>query len=203
MTTACPSAGHRRQPRDLFGARDGNAALEFALVAPVLLLLLFGILDFGQMMYGQVLLNGAVRQAARNATMENANTAAADTMVRKIIGAALPGVTFTSTRNSYVDFNDINRAEKFTDSNNNGTCNTGEPYTDDNGNGHWDADIGQSGNGSANDVVVYMVKAAYSPLFRIPTMPNQWVNITLSSTAVKKNQPFAAQTAYGAAAGTC
>jgi len=193
----------RRPLARLAADEAGNSILEFALIAPMFLVLLFGILDFGQMMYGQVLLNGAVRQAARNAAVEGADTTAVDTMVRNVVSTALPGATVTPTRTNYVDFSDINRPESFTDSNANGTCNTGEPYTDENANGRWDADIGQSGNGGANSVVVYKVSATYTPLFRIPFMPNQWRQFTLSSVAVKKNQPYAAQTAYGTGTGTC
>ncbi|MBU6266022.1 MAG: pilus assembly protein [Sphingomonadales bacterium] len=187
----------------LCAAEAGNAVIEFAVILPVFLMLIFGILDFGQMMYGQVLINGATRQAARNSTVEGADTTAADTMVRNVVRTALPGATVSLTRTTYADFSDIGRAEKFTDSNANGTCDRGEPYTDENGNGHWDADIGVTGNGTADSVVVYKATAQYRPLFRIPFMPNQWSSFTLGAAAVRKNQPWATQTAYGTATGTC
>jgi len=194
---------HRPRRVSLAAAQDGNAVLEFALIMPVFLMLVFGILDYGQMMYGQVLLNGAVRQAARGAAVEGGNTTTADNLVRNVVSPALPGATYTITRSAFVDFNDIDRAERFTDTNTNGRCDNSEPYTDENGDGSWNANIGASGNGGANDVVVYKVTAQYRPLFHIPLMPNQWSQVSLTSTAVKKNQPFAAQTSYGTATGTC
>ncbi len=47
-------------------ARDrGTAALEFALVAPLLLALVFGIIDFGRMAAVRISLTGAARAAAQ------------------------------------------------------------------------------------------------------------------------------------------
>jgi hypothetical protein len=105
----------------------------------------------------------------------------------------LPGVTVASTRTSYYDFADIGRAEQWNDADGDGTCNDGEAYTDENGNGGWDRDIGVGGNGGANDVVLYKVTATYTPLFRVPFMPEAWKERSLESTAIRKNQPFATQ----------
>ena len=66
-----------------------------------------------------------------------------------------------------------------------------------------DADIGLDGNGGANDVVVYRFTVRYKPVFAIPFMPEQWNQRSLTSTAIRKNQPFANQEGYGSGAGTC
>lgn len=47
------------------GARSGSAMIEFALVAPVFFILLFGILETGLMFYGQFALQNATSAAAR------------------------------------------------------------------------------------------------------------------------------------------
>src|SRR5437899_784452 len=47
------------------GMRRGTAAVEFALVAPLFLLLVFGILDFGRLFYVQETLQHALREAGR------------------------------------------------------------------------------------------------------------------------------------------
>jgi len=44
---------------------QGVAAAEFALVLPVLLLLLFGTIEFGMMMYGREIVTNAAREGAR------------------------------------------------------------------------------------------------------------------------------------------
>lgn len=183
--------------------RRGVTAIEFALLAPVLFMFLIGLLDMGQSIYGQVVLNGAVAKAARSSSLETANTTAADTEVASLVGKVLPGAKITSTRKSYYDFNDVGRAEKWNDANNDGTCSNGEAFVDENGNGQWDSDIGVGGNGGANDVVVYTVSATFDPLFKIPFIPQLWAARKLTASTVTKNQPFANQDGYGSNSGTC
>lgn len=189
--------------RCLWQSRDGVSATEFALIAPVFLTLLLGILDIGQMGYGNAVLNGAVQKAARDSALETGDTAAADALVQQIVAPVFPGATYTSSRTSYYDFADIGRAERWNDANNNGTCDNSEAYVDENENGAWDADIGLDGNGGANDVVVYSVTASYQPVFRVPFLPEKWRTRSVTGSAIKKNQPFADQREYGSAAGIC
>lgn len=47
----------------------GAAAVEFALVLPVLLLVIFGIIDFGRMLYAKITLAEAAREGARAAAL--------------------------------------------------------------------------------------------------------------------------------------
>ena len=58
----------------------GAAALEFALVAPVLILMILGMIDFGMVMNAQALVANAARDGARvaslNGTEANSRTAA-------------------------------------------------------------------------------------------------------------------------------
>lgn len=187
----------------LWRDRRGATAVEYAFVLPILMLLLMGMGYYGQMFYGRALLNGAVRQASRDSTLENANTTTLDQNVANVLAPALPGVTVSSTRKSYYDFTDIGRAEKWTDSNANGRCDNGEPYTDENGDGSWNSDIGSSGNGAAGDIIVYTATATYTPMFSVPFMKSMWGKVTLNATAVRRNQPWAAQVAYGSATRTC
>jgi Flp pilus assembly protein TadG len=53
-----------RSVRDARGER-GAAAVEFALVLPVLLLIIFGIIDFGRMLYTKITLTEAAQTGAR------------------------------------------------------------------------------------------------------------------------------------------
>lgn len=52
---------------------QGIAAAEFALVLPVLLLLLFGTIEFGMMMYGREVVTNAAREAARAGIVQGPN----------------------------------------------------------------------------------------------------------------------------------
>lgn len=196
----------------LFGARDGAAAVEFAMIAPTFMILMVGLFDIGQMFYAKSVLEGAVQSAARLSALETGDTEAADAMVEKSVKPIIPGVSVQASRVSYFDFSDIERPEKWNDDNGdavddpedgNGVCDNGEGYTDENNNGSWDADVGEDGNGGAGDVVIYTVTATYTPTFKIPFTPESWDDRVLTSTAVRKNQPFANQESYSSKAGIC
>lgn len=193
----------RRRLRTLARDRTAASALEFAIVAPVLVLMTFGLIDVGQLVYGRAVLDGAVEAAARDASLETGNTSTIDADVLKAVSPALPGVTISSARANYYDFSDIARAERWNDANKDGTCSAGESYVDENRNNRWDSDIGQPGNGGAYDVVVYTVTATFRPVVQLPMLPMFNRDMTMVSRSVRKNQPFASQARYGSASGTC
>lgn len=58
--------GNRRQSRD-----RGAAAVEFALVLPLLLLILLGIFEFGRLFNIQLILSNSAREAARVMAIED------------------------------------------------------------------------------------------------------------------------------------
>jgi len=65
----------------------GSAAIEFALILPVLAAILFGTIDFGRMMWFQEVLANATRVGARQATLFQAGNDQAD--VRSAISDSL------------------------------------------------------------------------------------------------------------------
>ncbi len=198
------TAAYVREVGQLYRDRGGVAAVEFAMVAPVFLLILIATFDLGHMAYGYSVLNGAVQEAARTSSLETGDTALADSRVMSVVGPVLPGAEFEFSRLNYVDFNDVGRPESWNDANGDGTCSEDETYVDENGNGVWDVDIGMDGNGGAGDVVIYEVGVTYEPVFGVPLFAQRGEERTLTATtAVKRNQPFAAQDGYGSAAGVC
>ncbi|KFF58793.1 hypothetical protein JF66_15935 [Cryobacterium sp. MLB-32] len=66
----------------------GAAAVEFALVLPVLLLLIFGLMEFGRLYNVQISLSNAAREGARTMAIENSPVAA-----RAAAVAAAPSIT--------------------------------------------------------------------------------------------------------------
>jgi Flp pilus assembly protein TadG len=76
-------------------SQRGAAALEFALVFPVLLLLLVGIVDFGMLMSTQSVVANAAREGARTAALTN-NAMSAQSAVAKAI-SGMPGATNIGT----------------------------------------------------------------------------------------------------------
>ena len=61
----------------------GSAAVEFVLVLPVLLLILFAIVDFGRMLNAKIVLSEAAREGARAVAL--AGTGAADQRVNAVV----------------------------------------------------------------------------------------------------------------------
>lgn len=200
------SRGNKRVRAFVTALRDdegGTTIMEFGLMAVVFVTLLLGLFDLGQLAYTQSVLNGAVQTAARSSSLESGNTSVADAEVTSIVRVTAPEAVVTTSRVSYFDYDDVERAESWNDADDSGTCDNGESYSDENRNGQWDEDIGKDGNGGASDVVVYTVSVSYEPLFPNPFIPGGTDKRELTSSTVKKNQPFADQPGYGAAAGTC
>jgi Flp pilus assembly protein TadG len=74
MRPYAPGAGRRRR---------GVAAVEFACIVPLLLLLLVGIWELGRIIHVQIIMNNAARDAARLAAQANVvNTTGAYTQIR-------------------------------------------------------------------------------------------------------------------------
>lgn len=179
--------------------RDARGAtlMEFALLAPVLLLLLLGMFDMGYNYYMQSQLQGAVQKAARDSTTQRANagTATIDEQITAAVRDIVPGAALTFSRRAYATFSDVDRAEDFTDLDEDGTCNDGEPFEDANGNGAWDIDRGIDGGGGARDAVLYVVTVSYPRAFGVAGLAGLPDTVTSESTTVLRNQPWDAQAA--------
>lgn len=87
----------KRGPRSWQRERErGVAAVEFALVAPVLFALLFGIVTFGYVFSQQLALNNAVRQAARAAVVVGNVSQQQCSQMQASVESALSGSTVTN-----------------------------------------------------------------------------------------------------------
>lgn len=73
----------RRLRRKLRG-EEGQAMLEFALVLPIFLLILCGILDFGWLYYNELALNNICREGARYAVVHTAEDKSTQGILRHI-----------------------------------------------------------------------------------------------------------------------
>lgn len=174
----------------------GVTVVEFALIAPVLVLSLLGVFDLGHTMYTNALLHGAIQKAARDSTIEAAgdNEAVIDARVRAIVHDIAPGATFSFNRRSYTNFSDVGRPEDFTDVNANDTCDNNEPFEDANGNGLWDSSAsGSSGFGGARDAVLLTVTVEYDRFFPVARFLGQSDTNRLVASTVLRNQPYGLQ----------
>lgn len=175
--------------------RRGAVLVEFALLTPLMLLILMGLGDMLYQVYTQSILNGELQKAARDSGIEGgaASTSTIDAKVQTMVKKIAPGATFTSTRKSYDSFSEV-APEPFTDTNGNGVRDPGECFTDENGNGTWDQDPGAAGQGGASAVTVYTMTATYPRLFPVAGLFGWPTTQTVSATTLLKNQPYATQT---------
>ena len=58
----------------LFRSDRGSVAVEFALLVPILFLILFGIINFGVLMYNQAVITNGAREGARWAAIHTTDT---------------------------------------------------------------------------------------------------------------------------------
>jgi Flp pilus assembly protein TadG len=169
--------------------------LEFALVAPVALLMAMALCDIAYQLYMQSVLAGLVQKVGRDATIQGANPTTLDTTMLTTIQKINNNVRWAAgspTRESYASFGNI-APEPFTDTNRNGQRDPGECFTDVNGNGVWDADAGVAGNGGAGDMVVYTASMTYPHLFPFGAWLGWPARSTITASTILKNQPYATQ----------
>jgi Flp pilus assembly protein TadG len=87
----------KRRRRAASDSRDrGSVAVEFALLLPVLLLLIFGIIDFGRAINDQITLTQAAREGARLAAL-GYSTSAVTTRAQSAATGLSPVPTVTVT----------------------------------------------------------------------------------------------------------
>jgi Flp pilus assembly protein TadG len=103
----------------------GAAAVEFALVVPVLLMVVFGIIDFGRMMNVQLQVSEAAREGARAATVitgtESERHDAAASRIALFTSSTIGGVEFDGADSSFCsiapgrgDINTVTASYQFT-----------------------------------------------------------------------------------------
>jgi Flp pilus assembly protein TadG len=196
----------RRLARRLAEDRRGATLIEFALIAPVMLIIMMGLGDVLYQAYAQSILSGAIQKAARDSAIEGGadNTDTIDATVIALMSPIVKSLTNTcsptgttatwcSTRKAYDSFGEV-APEPFTDTNGNGVRDTGECFTDENGNGVWDADPGLSGQGGASAVTLYTMSITYPRVFPVAGLL-KWPKMqTITATTLLKNQPYASQT---------
>ena len=73
-------------------AERGAVAVEFALVLPILIMLMLGIIEFGLGYNAQITVSAAAREGARSMALHN-NAVTARTAIKTAAPLAFPGIT--------------------------------------------------------------------------------------------------------------
>jgi len=182
--------------RSLAGDTRAATVVEFALIAPALLMSLLGLFEFSHNIYTRTMLEGAIQKAARDSSIEGiaGRAATIDANVERAVKLVAPSAVVSFARKAYTNYSDVGRPEEFTDSNSDGNCNSNEPFVDVNGNGTWDQDRGRAGAGSARDAVLYEVTVSYTSYFPIGQFIGLDPHNTSKTRTVLRNQPYTTQT---------
>jgi Flp pilus assembly protein TadG len=175
---------------------EGATAVEFALVAPVVLLFTIGIIEVSLMMLSQNIMESATFVASRlGKTGYTEGGATREETIMQAVEDSASGLLDTSritiTSLSYDQFGDVGRPEPFVDANANGQRDDGENFTDVNGNGAYDNDMGSGDAGESGDVVVYTVSYPWhinTPIMSAVIGTNGIFSLT--ARTVVKNEPF-------------
>jgi hypothetical protein len=140
----------------------GVTLVEFALVAPVMLVMICGLLELGYVAFARSTLESAILDASRRARVAQCPGEAATLIEQELddrmaIVISHDGAPPVLTVRSYgSEFGNVGTPEPFNDLDASGSFDPGEPYSDINGNGEWDADMGKAGSyGGYGDVVQF------------------------------------------------
>lgn len=177
----------------------GATLVEFALVAPVLMIVMMGLLDMTYRLYATAMLNGEVQKAARDATLESSTNAVAlaalDTRVKdgfRQVNGSVTDSDFVITRRNFTNFTNAGKLEPSTGPG--GVCAPTFTYVDVNNSGTYD-DGANAGQGGADDVTLYTVRVTYKSLFPVNALYGAPVNQTITASTVLRNQPYNDQAA--------
>lgn len=205
----------RRFVRDV----GGSAAVEFAIIAPFLMV--FGTLGYAGVVLhaGAVSLETGAAAAARWAILGvdpvdpgtcRASVTTRTDMIRCIVERHVCPTSSTFCywdtswlaegddgviaplrleMRTFADARNVGRAEPFTDTNNNGQRDNGESYVDVNGNGIWDTNTWAVSEGGSGEHVVYTLTMAQKVLHPL-LMPVMGTRLLHEARLVVRNEPF-------------
>lgn len=185
----------------------GVAALEFALAAPVVVLMVAGIIELSLVMFVSTLAEGALREASRySITGFIPPGMTREQRLLQIVSDHTIGLVDMDeavvTYKVYPSFSDIGKPEPFTDNAPaNGAYDAGEAFQDINGNGQWDSDMGAAGLGGPGDIVLYTIEfdwAMTTPL--VSPLMGTGGKLALKSSVAVRNEPFDVPPPAGGAA---
>lgn len=169
----------------------GVTVLEFALILPVMLTLIFGGLELGYRAYLGAVIQGALLEVARVASVGNKTEDQIDTLIKGRIGVLTAiGNVKSIQKESFFNFSNVGKPEKITsDTDPIGVYNATDCYEDANNNNRYDTAL-NSGIGTADDIVRYKVTVTYPDLLPAKGLLGWGNEQTIVASTVLRNEPF-------------
>lgn len=180
-------------PRRFFNDRKGAAAVQFAVLAPALLLLIVGSFEVALLLFVAGTMESAVLAASRAGVTGFTEDGVSreerirDIIIDRTLGFVDMDETVINTL-VYASFDQIGQPEPFTDDNSNGVHDGGEAFNDVNGNGQWDDDMGTAGLGGPGDIVLYDIEYETGALTRF--FEPIFGRIVHRAAVAVRNEPF-------------
>jgi len=183
----------QRKPIPIGRDERGATIVEFAMILPVMCILLLGVFDLGYRSYATSIIQGALHEAGRMATVGNVNMTQIDARVRaRLSDFAGPRATIAIATESTYDFGSVRRAEKLLiDVAPLGAYNNGDCWEEVTGNTTRDDNRGRNGQGGADDVVRYEVTMTYPRIVPIGRFIGWGDTESIVASTVLRNQPYA------------
>lgn len=173
---------------------QGAYALEFALVAPALIMTMCLSLEFGYQSWVRSTAIGRLNQMTRNMTLNGADATTQENAFKAQIQNLVKNPTITMTKISVRDFSGLETAERLvSDVGNNGyIAGTGDCYEDVDNNNVRDSNAVREDNvGGADDIVIYTAVITYPRI--LTYLPWDVGNATMTLKSFAQRQPFEAQ----------
>lgn len=173
------------------------AAVEFAMIAPVMILMICGFMEYAHVASARTILEAATMRAARSVAASDCPSRR-EAIMRAIIENAMTSVPSADGRDVEIttksygnNFQDVGEPEPFNDANGNSKWDIGESYTDINGNAQHDNDMGSAGSiGAAGQVVSYRARFQVASLFTfISYRFNGSDRYVIEASTVIRNEP--------------
>ncbi len=190
---------------DLTTNDRGVAAVEFAMIAPVLILMICGFMEYAHLSSARTTLEAATMRAARAVAATDCPSSR-EAIMRSIIESSMDNVPSADggkpkiVTKAYGDkFGDVG-GEPFVDKNKNKVYDEDptitdpdkrDTYTDINGNGKYDKDMGNVGSiGAAGQVISYSAEYKVKSLFGFISKRYSDADFyTIKASTVVRNEP--------------
>ncbi len=185
--------------RHLCSDTSGNPAVEFAFIAPIVLLFIGGLLELGYVSFARSTLESSILTASRMSRAADC-PAQQSAQLQEELNKRMDNVISADGNDpvlivsSYGQaFGNVDSPEPFNDIDGNGQFDPGEPYTDVNANSEWDEDMGKSNDyGAYGEVVEFLATYNVRSLFPFVAEKINGGNgfYTITAKTVIRNEPY-------------